>query len=453
MLIHAQSGAAVGHALEQGVLMVRRQLDGHVAGVHALDQQVNDLVARRGGALLELARHYLPNLDAETIEATFAEVRGDLAQVLARKQRREREVQDQVAGAQRESEHQEAELARITDELNAKVAEREKLQALVAERLQGSDEFTRLSEQALVAEQELERNEDRVAEMQAEAKKKLPSYERSRLFKYLYDARYGTPEYQGAGLTRRLDGWVAKMIDYSAARQGYDFLRVTPELMAQEVERRRDQFNDLMQQVEAIEDRVSDELGLTDVMRTGQELGAQRDRAVAAVSASQDALLERQQELIALSGSQNEFYEQALSRMQSFLGSVSPSRLAKESRSTPQREDDAIVAEVTYLSGQLAEADQQGTALARQRQAWDERLAGLQQVLQQFRRAEFDSRRSMFPHSLDAEGAVRGYLEGRMGAADLWSLLQQQQQFAPEWHERSGGHVMTGGADVSQVLL
>ncbi len=459
MVVNAQSGADVGRTLQGAVDRVRRQLDEHVAGLHALDQQVNDLVARRGGALLDLARHYLPDMSVETIGGSFVEVRDDLLDVLARKQRREREVQDQVAAAERAAEHQEAELARVTEELNAKVAARQKLEALVAERLHGSDEFKQLSDQALTAETELNRNEDRVEEMQAETKKKLPSYNRSRLFKYLYEAHYGTPEYQGKGLTRRIDGWVAKMINYAAARVGYEFLRVTPELMVQEVTRRRDRFNELMQQVEAIEDRVSDEVGLTEVMRAGQQLGAERDQAVGSVATAQDALIKRQHELLALAGSQNEFYEQALARMQSFLASVPQSRLAAESSRTPAREDDAIVAEVAFLSGQLTEADQRGSHLARERRSWDERLGGLQSVLQRFRQAEFDSRRSAFAIGLDVDGLAREFLAGRLGAADLWSQLERSQQFVPEWHEQPGGglgdvlnHRGSVG-DVSQVLL
>ena len=105
--------------------------------------------------------------------------------------------------------------------------------------------------------------------------------------------------------------------------------------------------------------------------------------------------------------SQNEFYEQALARMQNFLANLPPSRLADESRTTPEREDDAIVAEVTYLSDQLAEVDQRSSQLARQQEAWDQRLGGLQSVVQRFRQAEFDSRRSMFPADLDADGLDR----------------------------------------------
>ncbi len=229
--IGVQSGIGVGQTLERAVGKVRRQIDEYVAGINALDQHMNELVSRRGGALLDLARHYLPDITLETIQQTFVEVRDDLLEVLARKQRREREPHDQSAAAERTAEHQEAELARITELLNAKVAEREKLETLVAERLHASEEFKQLSAQALESEHELERNEARVTDIKEEAAKKLPSYDRSRLFKYLYNAGYGTPRYQGTGLTRRLDRWVAGIIDYSSARLGYDYLRVTPELI------------------------------------------------------------------------------------------------------------------------------------------------------------------------------------------------------------------------------
>jgi hypothetical protein len=449
-----RSGADVGRALERGVDALRRQLDEHVAGGRALDHHVNELVARRGEAMLDLARHYLPDIRRETIERTFVEVRDDILVVLANKQKRERQLHDQVAACERQVEHQEAELARVTGELNAHVGERERLEKLVGERLHGSDEFKRLSEQALSAETELERNEARVAEIKGEAEKKLPSYERSRLFKYLYEAGFGTPQYQAEGLTRRIDRWVARMIDFPAARRGYDFLRVTPELMAQEVARRRERFDELMQQAEAIEDRVSDEVGLTAVLRTGQELGAERDRLVAAAAKAQDELLKRQHEALALAGPKNEFYEQALARMQNFLANLPPAKLAAESRSTPEREDDAIVAEASYLSGQLAEADRQGAVLAHQQQAWDERLGALQSVLQRFRQAEFDSRRSMFAAELDPEGLVAQYLEGRLGAAELWQALDGAQHFAPEWHEQNDPSVAQPWiGDASQVLL
>jgi chromosome segregation ATPase len=454
MELNVRSGREVGRVLERAVEQVRQRLSAHADGIRELDAEMNELIAKRSETLVELARHYLPDLKLETIQGSFVEVRDELLDLLAQKQRRQLELQDQASGATREVEHQDAELDRVTDELNAKVAEREQLESLVAERLHGCEEFTALSQQALVAEQELNRNEARVTEIQTDAKEKLPSYERSRLFKYLYDAGYATGRYQAGGLTRRLDRWVAKMIDFESSRRGYDFLRTTPELMKQEVSRRRDRFNELMQQVEAIEDRVTDEVGLTEVLRVGQQLGAERDRLVAAVAAAQDRLLKLQQQISQLEGQQNEFYERAISRMKAFLEKLPEARLERHSQSTPQRDDDAIVAEASQIGDRLDAAEGRGAELGRARAAWDERFNGLQELLQRFRQAEFDSQRSMFPLQLDAQDLVEQYIAGRLSAQDAWAALQQSQRFAPAWHEQQRpqfGEFPVG--DVSMVLL
>ncbi|HMO84601.1 MAG TPA: hypothetical protein PKC18_06735, partial [Lacipirellulaceae bacterium] len=455
MVSDFQSGADVSRVLQRAVENVRWQLGDHIAGLQSLDTQVNDLVARRGGALLDLARHYLPDIRLETVQRTFVEVRDDLMEVLVRKQKRERELRDQAAAVEREAEHLEVELARITDALNVKASERDQLEQLVSERLHGSDEFRRLSEQAIAAEAELERNEERVAEMKAQAERKLPAYEQSRLFKYLYDAGFGTPQYRAKGWTRRVDRWIARMIDFGAARRGYEFLVATPELMEQEVIRRRMSFNELMQQVETIEDRVSDEMGLTEGMRAGQVLGSARDRLVAEAARADDNLLRRQQELLSLTGAQNEFYEQAVARMKNFLSSLSPARLEAASRTTPEREDDAIVAEVQFLGSQLTEADERAAALASQRKTWEDRLGGLQTVIQRFRQYEYDSRKSLFASRVDVADLVSRYVSGQIGPDELWTALQSAQRFAQQWHERP--NVAYGGGriegDVSQVLL
>lgn len=454
MEVNVRSGREVGRVLERAVEQVRQRLSVHADGIRELDAQMNELIARRSETLIELAQHYLPDLKPETIQGSFFEVRSELLDLLSQKQQRQLELQDRTSAARREVEHQDAELDRVTDELNDKVAERERLEAVVAQRLHGTEEFTKLSQQALVAEQELNRNEVRVAEIQSEAKAKLPSYEQSRLFKYLYDSGYATGSYRAGALTRRLDRWVAKLIEFETARRGYEFLRTTPDLMKQEVSRRRDRFNELMQQVEAIEDRVTDEVGLTEVLRVGQRLGVERDRLVAAAAAAQNEVQQLQQQISQLEGQQNEFYERAIGRMKAFLEKLPESRLERHSQSTPQRDDDAIVSQVAQIGNQLDAAEGRGAELGRARAAWDERFNGLQELLQRFRQAEFDSQRSMFSLQLNPEDLVEQFVAGRLSAQQAWAALQQTQRFAPAWHEQQGPQF--GGAtagDVSLVLL
>ncbi|MCA9260279.1 MAG: hypothetical protein KDA61_13805 [Planctomycetales bacterium] len=446
-----QAGRIVGDKLQRALEEVRNRLDGHASEMHDLDQRMQELLARRGDAFLDLAKHYLPNVDEESIANAFVEVRDDLLEVLARKQRRQREIESQIEADDREILRLNVELERVTERLNQKVAEREELEKVVAERLHGSDEFRNLSQRAIEAEQKLEDNERRVAEIKSEASRKLPSYERSDLFQYLYNRGFGTAAYQEKGLTRRLDRWVARLISYPQARLGYEFLQRTPELMEQEVAQRRDKFNDLMEEVEAIEDQVSDELGLTEVMRQGQELGSARDQIVADVARRQSAVTLAHEELLKLERPENEFYDQAVARLQNFLANLRHQQLEKHSRATPEREDDAIVAEIGWLGEQLTGTDQQTASLRRDRESWDLRLGELQRLLQRFREAEFDSRRSEFDVQLDVDRLLNRFFGGELVAEQLWDELRAHQQFAPQWVEsRDGPRILD--SELSHVL-
>ena len=126
--------------------------------------------------------------------------------------------------------------------------------------------------------------------------------------------------------------------------------------MAAEVVRRREQFNVLMEQVEAIEDEISDEVGLTKVLEEGQELGAHRDGLVEELALLEQRFTSHHQELQTLEGTQNEFYEQGVGQMKAFLAEMKHSWLEHQARSTPERQDDELVAEIGWLNEQLDEA-------------------------------------------------------------------------------------------------
>ena len=49
----------------------------------------------------------------------------------------------------------------------------------------------------------LKADEERAEELQLEAAEKLPPYDRSRLFCYLHERKFGTPAYPYRGWTRR----------------------------------------------------------------------------------------------------------------------------------------------------------------------------------------------------------------------------------------------------------
>ena len=182
--------------------------------------------------MVDLAKHYLPDLTRESIQASWIEVRDGLTQVLMRKEDQRRRVSAALSESTTGVILQEDRLLEISASLDEAKTEQDQISAKGRGRTgRRTRTFNSLSGRAAVAEAALERAEANLSEIEQEATQKLPAYEESSLFKYLKERKFGTEEYAKRGFTRRMDRWVAKYIDYNKAKQGYEFLVETPEQM------------------------------------------------------------------------------------------------------------------------------------------------------------------------------------------------------------------------------
>lgn len=454
------SGIDVYQSLDRAIRDSRQRAQRVRADLDKLDDFVNDLLARRGHSLVELAQHYLPDITSRTVRGQFAEVRSELEHLMHRKQQHEQKLQTAWDNCLDRRSQFDTQLDDITEQLNAAAQRRDELDLLLAERLKADPQFQDLSQQALAAETELKRNEQRVAEMREEVAEKLPAYEKCRLFKYLHRRGFGTPEYKAKGFTRRLDRWVARVVNYNENRQSYNFLKVTPELMAAEVDRRRGEFNSLMQRIESIEDTISEEIGLAEVLRQGTELGAAREALLEQIQQVDAERTQVENELARLEANENEYYVAGVNRLKQFLGSMEESALAARTRQTPQTTDDAIFREIQDCNHQLREAKRRSHEDREQLEIWHEKISGLDQVVRRFRSSEFDSRRSFFSRRLDIAEEVDSYLQGKNTSQGLWNVIRKHQEFARQWDDDSwgSGSGSWGGmggvfdSDVSHVL-
>jgi hypothetical protein len=424
------------HALEDA-----RSLSSEVqTEAQKLDAQMDELIARRGETVVELARHYLPELSRAAIGNTFTAIQHDLQQLLERKDRRVDELTEQFDRLETERQQTEHDLDVVTGRLNEKVRQREQLQQTVAAALAENNKFQSLTAQALQAEAELDRMEQRVEEITREAAEKLPAYEGSRLFQYLYNCRFGTPDYRRRGLTRRLDRWVGRLIDFYPARKSYEFLRRTPELMREEVDLYRSRFDELMSQVEDLETFAVDQAGLTQVLQEGDQLGEERDRLVAKVDAQKDRCRQVEEELLKLQQSQGQFYEQALTRFRTFLSEAEFTLLEEHARGTPQSTDDEIVGRLAWLTQQIDELEPKLRRLSTHYADLEQQSAGLDFVVRRYRQSNFDSQRSFFDDDFHVRAQIERFRQGVIDKDVLWQAIRLRQQFEPTWVEKSAGN-------------
>ena len=393
-----------------------------------LKSQIDQIVSERGAALLELARHDLPDLKRETIQNTFAEIQRELLQIVERKERTVSELSNRIErllAAEKESSQS---LTAVDAKLAAAVANQKQLVAQVQAELQKDPEFPTLSEQAVAAEAALHRDEKRVAEVQAESAEKLPAYERSSLFQYLYQRGYLNSEYAARGLTRRLDRWVSSLIGYPAAKRGYEFLKKTPELMTEELNRRRAEFHALMAKVEAIQSQTADRLGLTSVIAGVETLRGQRERIDQQIAECRQLTGRAQTELAAVSQDQCQFYQSALERYRQFLESAQAAVLERRAAQTLSQHDDEIVSRIRHLTQTSEKLRQDLPAVAQLVTRAAGITVGLDFVSRRLQQSNFDEPHSKF-ENLNLSQLLNQFQQGALSKDAFWTELKQHQQF------------------------
>jgi hypothetical protein len=154
-------GAAIYHQLQDALDQNRSAVASQKRNVDLLDEQLNDLVARKGAALLELARYYLPDFSRSSVETTFAEVRSTLLEVLGRKERTRAELTARAGRSIESVRTLDENLDLINTQLNEQERRREELEIQVSERLKEDVDFQRLSREAAQMEARLQQNEAR----------------------------------------------------------------------------------------------------------------------------------------------------------------------------------------------------------------------------------------------------------------------------------------------------
>lgn len=395
-----------------------------------LKTEIEQVVSDRGTALLELAKHDLPDIHRETIQSTFAGIQRELLLIVERKERTLGELQGRIARLLSAEQESSQSRSQADTQLTQQLAEQTRLQAVVQSELQVHAEFPALSKQAVEAEAALHRDEKRVADVQAGASEKLPTYERSSLFQYLYHRRFLTPEYTQRGWTRRMDRWVSELIGYPTAKRGYEFLKNTPVLMQNELTRRREVFHDLMTQIETIEEQVARQVGLTPVITAANEARQLRGRLDEQLAKNRQLTVSAQSELAAVNQDQCQFYHAALDRYRAFLDETETAVLEQRAERTASTRDDEIVSRIGFLTAQIRKLKPELQETAQVVTASVGVSDGLEFITRRMEQSNFDEDRSHFDDQLHLDQLVERFRKGILSREALWSELKQHQAFA-----------------------
>lgn len=413
------------------------------------DEQRDDLNARRGEALISLAEHYLPELTRDAVRETWFEIRATVSQILVRKENHLRNVQETLNELASQRHGHDERLIEINHQLDLAMEAQQEVAGRVEQQLQKDQQFMQLSDRAAVAEASLERAESNLQEIEQDAARKLPAYDNSALFRYLYDRRYGTRQYTHRGFTRRMDRWLAQYIRFDQAKQGYEFLRKTPEQMRQIIAEDREAFDTVMNEIERARDEVAAQFGLPAKIDSVREIQGQREDHLRLLDNLWAETEAAQNEIRELEDTRGPYYREAIKVFREMLESRDSGDLWRRAEQTVEITDDQIVARLKGVEAELDEVDETDRRRRLELDQAHSFLEDLGRLLQRFRAAEFDSSRSQFVGSLDIFQEVDEAQES--GHVDLlWKHIRDAQRWGPTAMEkmtRIATHPMT------QVLI
>ncbi|QEG39802.1 coiled-coil domain-containing protein [Roseimaritima ulvae] len=425
------NGPVVHQQLMHSYQAVQADLEAVRGQIASKGAETEELGSDRQDTLLSLAQYYLPELTEQAIEQTWSEIRGDIRRVLLRKQEHQSRVELQFGDASQRQLELETSLEAVDKRLDEAQQRMQELSQQLTAQLAADESFSQLAEKAGAAEAALERAEGRLAEVKQDAEQKLPAYEQSSLFQYLYERGLGTEAYRSRGFTRRMDRWVGKLIGYHQARKSYEFLRDTPRHMERIVVEDREDLETVLKELERQRDRAAESIGLTVANNEIEAARKEREQVLEKLDKTRLQADQLRTELLELEDSRGPYYRDAVELFRGMLEQMDDGSLADRAKQTPEIRDDQIIARLQGLESEIGKIGTEVEQRQQQIRDFDRQLQEIGRLIQKFRAAGYESTRSQFQASLDIVGALDRYRKGHSTIESVWVQIRRSQQFGP----------------------
>jgi hypothetical protein len=378
------------------------------------------------GCLSVLAKMRLREIEGAELSAALDATGERVRALLAEREQAEAENEARIARA----EARRAELER------ARAAQHDVVDA--AE--QALDDARVAAQQALAADENhraalaTAEASDRVADLAEEKAKaahvdrieKGRPYEADPLFSYLWTRGYGTPAYAGAGLSRALDRWVARVANFEPLRRDHWMLTELPARFDEHAKRMRRKADEDLAAVQAIEHAAAEVAGVPqreeELVKAAEALAA-IDAEIEKHEAALDALIEKRAAFAAgddeLSRRCNEILRDALRR--------EPMRMLRERASvTPTPDDDAAVDQLTEVRANLPRVEADAKRFLELHETQRERAAKLEEIRKRFKQSRYDSVSSEFVNGVLVATLLTQLLAGALAVGDAWDGIKKQ---------------------------
>ncbi len=264
-----------------------------------------------------------------------------------------------------------------------------------------------------------------------ELESKGQPYRDDPLFMYLWQRGYQTPEYQGGNLTRWLDGWVARLVNYSESRANFVRLQEIPKRLREHAQMRSQEAEAEYEKLHQLDQQARESDGIT---RLDEELAGMQERLAEIdrqIEASAEKMWTLEEKKAAFGAGEDPNYQKAVDFLSQELAKDELTALHEDALSTPFPEDDIIIANLFHrleAKEEIAEGRKEFLDLRAKHEA---RIRELEKLLVDFKQNRYDSPGTGFADGAMISMMLANFLSGMLSRADLWRLLEQQRRYQP----------------------
>jgi len=264
-----------------------------------------------------------------------------------------------------------------------------------------------------------------------ELESKGQPYRDDPLFMYLWQRGYRTPEYKGGNLTRWLDVWVARLVNYSESRAHFVRLQEIPKRLREHAQMRSQEAEAEYEKLHQLDQQARESDGIT---RLDEELARQQERLAEIdreIEVSAEKMWTLEEKKAAFTAGEDPNYQKAVNFLSQELAKDELTALHEDALSTPFPEDDIIIADLFHRLESKEEITEGRRELKELRTKHEVRTRELEKILVDFKKNRFDSPGSGFANSAMVSMMLANFLNGLLSRADLWRLLEQQRRYQP----------------------
>lgn len=425
------NGKEVHRIIKSKISSVKSNYDNLTSEIRSIEGDIDGLMSQREDCFIRLAAIYLPELDAQNVQNTLREVQGEVRKVFKSKEEKRTKLMFSMQEALEKKGTLEDTLDNVTDELNEKAARRDELKKTIAAELAENINYTNLKSMTEEALKTLDRYKTNFDEFKHESDTKLVNYKTNKLFIYLLNRSYGSNEYSATGITRMLDEWVARRIDFRKAKQNYDFLNSMPELVENAIEQHQKIINVLVQKVEDCEKESANNHGFTRVLIDGEKIATSRRALISGIEKNNHEYEQYAAQLKDVENTKGTYHKEAVEKLKGYLKGDAVADLKRRASETPSPEDDNLVDKIEQIDNSVRDLKNKAKQTKIKQKELDEKLRGLNKIDGHYRTNDYDSSRSYFDSGFDINTFLIGYLAGRHTDNSVITSMASHHRFKP----------------------